>query len=671
MTKWVDEEIILAYVYSKKFGMKTSKKQTDYEVAISAFANIQGRNIEQAKGTLSQKLRNFTSWFNGDESNSGGLNRPSNAIHRILKTHTLVELEEIYNKLVHKGLKATFSIFSALEDDHKPKNKSSNKKISDVKDNKVLIKELPGSSAEVIYKNAELRDYLREIKNSNYKVPVFQREFIWKPTQIVEFLNALLKGFPFGNIVVWENDGDALKERNQVVQDFRTKDSIRESALWLLDGQQRTSSVISALTKHDSKWSSKKLIFSFEVMSFKVLEKDDVNFVSAAELLNEEVKMTILKKNHGINDAGSEEMLEELRDRILRQQVGVTVIKNASLETAIDIFAAINTKGKKLTLFDIINAKWHSENIKFNLEEFYKDYKSNNGLSCIDEVIILKTIYLCLDKTTISQKSIMQLEITQDHLKLMDKIATSQRHANDFLVNDMGFKSELMPSINLFKFITYAFFSNDNKVFNKEKLSNLKKYVRYVCLTNMYSSSTEAKLVRNLEDVDKILRNEPIEDLDRKVEIDDILKTSYSENSSKYYFILNALFANARSLKNDSRIPVTSSEKKNSSINIHHIVPKSLSFDGKKVIEMKYGNSLANLAPIREDENQQISNNLPSDYYKHFLEENSNVDETLKDLIIDPTILKGIDQNATKESLLDFWETRASEIVSVINNEMD
>lgn len=671
MTKWVDEEIILAYVYSKKFGMKISKKETDYEAAISAFANIQGRNVEQAKGTLSQKLRNFTAWFNGDESNSGGLSRPSNAIHKILKTHTWAELEEVYNKLVHKGLKPTFSIFSTPVDDYTSTNKFSNKKISDVKDNKVLIKEIPGNSAKVIYKNEELRDYLRGIKNSNYKVPVFQREFIWKPVQIIEFLNALLKGFPFGNIVVWEKDCGALEERNQVVQDFRTKDSMRESAFWLLDGQQRTSSVISVLTEHDSKWSSKKLVFSFEVMSFKIRERDDVNFVSASDLLNEEVKMTTLKKHYGINDVESEEMLEELRDRILSQQVGVTVIKNANLETAIDIFAAINTKGKRLTLFDIINAKWHSKSINFNLEEFCRNYKINKGLSCIDEVIILKTIYLCLDKTAISQKSIMQLEITQDHLKLMDKIATSQRHANDFLVNDMGFKPELMPSINLFKFITYAFFNNDNKVFNKEKLSNLKKYVRYVCLTNMYSSSTEAKLVKNLEDIDKILRNEPIKDLDREVEIDDILKTSYSENSSKYYFILNALFANARSLKNDSKIFATSSEKKNSSINIHHIVPKSLSFDGEKVIYMKYGNSLANLAPIKEEENQEISNNLPSEYYKRFLEENSNIDKTLKDLIIDPTTLSSIDQNTTKESLLDFWETRASEIVSVINNEMD
>lgn len=687
-TKWIDEEIILAYVYSKKFGMKISKKETDFDRAVRAFASIQNRDLNKAKSTLNQKLRNLVAWSVGDVTNDGGLSGPKNPIHRIIKSYSMTEMENIYNELLGRvEIDLAVDLFSTTSFTENEKHISAvkanekhfstvkaisytntlAKKVSDVIDNKIVAQETPNSDATVTYNHLELKDYLRDIRNSKYKVPVFQREFVWKLAQITEFLNALLKGFPFGNIVVWAEGNDALEERNEVVKSFRNKESMQNETYWLLDGQQRTSSVISVLTEHVMKWDTKKLIFSFENNCFKVYDRDDTNFISAADLLNDDVEMFKLREIYKLSDQQSERTIEKLRKRILGQKVGVTIIKNATLESAIDIFAAINTKGKTLSLFDIVNAKWHSKSIDYSLEQFCKKYRENNGLSCIDDVTLLKTIYICLNKDAIGQKSIMKLEITSDHIALMDRIALAQSHANDFLVNDMGFKPELMPSVNLFKFITYAFFKHNNIQLNQRQLSQLKKYVRYVCLENMYSSSTDTQLERNLKHVESILVGESVAHIDRMVTVDDVLKTKYSENSARYYFILNALFANARSLKNNSKIPVTASAKKNSSINIHHIIPKSLTFEGNKIKNLPYGDSLANLVPIREDENLQISNKLPIEYYEMFYAENGEIDNTLSDLLINPETLKSIDGNSTIELLNDFWQTRAAEIAETIN----
>ena len=114
-------------------------------------------------------------------------------------------------------------------------------------------------------------------------------------------------------------------------------------------------------------------------------------------------------------------------------------------------------------------------------------------------------------------------------------------------------------------------------------------------------------------------------------------------------------------------IPVRSSNKSSSQINVHHIVPKSIIVEGEKVQELRGGNSIANLAPILEGENKKISNKFPKTYYEEFSKKNSKIDDTLKDLFIDQVYMKSMDQEVDKSFLNNFWEQRAKVISDTIN----
>jgi len=45
-----------------------------------------------------------------------------------------------------------------------------------------------------------LEDLLDDVANGNYKIPVFQRDFVWKSAQMIDLFDSLLKGYPIGSL---------------------------------------------------------------------------------------------------------------------------------------------------------------------------------------------------------------------------------------------------------------------------------------------------------------------------------------------------------------------------------------------------------------------------------------------------------------------------------------
>jgi hypothetical protein len=88
------------------------------------------------------------------------------------------------------------------------------------------------------------------IEQNKWVLPAIQREFVWKPPQICELFESLMRGYPFGTFLFWKVEAAQSGEWKfyDFVRDFHEKDSpycpdlgpISERALTaVLDGQQR------------------------------------------------------------------------------------------------------------------------------------------------------------------------------------------------------------------------------------------------------------------------------------------------------------------------------------------------------------------------------------------------------------------------------------------------
>src|SRR5271167_3348907 len=93
--------------------------------------------------------------------------------------------------------------------------------------------------------------------NREYFLPAIQREFVWKPDQIMQLFDSIMRGYPISSFLFWE-----LKPENRdkwqvykfldkaqyggIHNELANKDGVANLTL-VLDGQQRLTSLIIGL----------------------------------------------------------------------------------------------------------------------------------------------------------------------------------------------------------------------------------------------------------------------------------------------------------------------------------------------------------------------------------------------------------------------------------------
>ena len=89
-----------------------------------------------------------------------------------------------------------------------------------------------------------IEDLLEDITNGEYKVPEFQRDFVWKSAQMIELFDSILKGYPIGNLLFWQADREY--KTNDKIGPYTIKTNANQS-VYVLDGFQRISTLFGVL----------------------------------------------------------------------------------------------------------------------------------------------------------------------------------------------------------------------------------------------------------------------------------------------------------------------------------------------------------------------------------------------------------------------------------------
>ncbi len=91
------------------------------------------------------------------------------------------------------------------------------------------------------YRLAELRDL---VATGRVRIPDFQRSFRWENKDVVALFDSLHQGYPIGNLLMWKREAP---EQRVVVGSIIIDAPARPDALWLVDGQQRVTSIVNAM----------------------------------------------------------------------------------------------------------------------------------------------------------------------------------------------------------------------------------------------------------------------------------------------------------------------------------------------------------------------------------------------------------------------------------------
>lgn len=292
-----------------------------------------------------------------------------------------------------------------------------------------------------------INEAMQRIRNDEYLLPAFQREYIWKPEQVEELFDSLMRGYPISSMLFWEVKDqtktawkfyeflDYYRERyNTHNKLFNTQG--HKDFYAILDGQQRLTSIYLGLFSHydihkyGKRWENDDRRFKICHLYYNLTQsKEPENPNVEHEFLwldkNETKKQNIFKdKNNqkwfkcsavysigGINDiidfAQSNDFMASERNRLCDFHALIFNTKDESrinfyLETeqkpdkAVNIFIRVNSGGTNLNysdiLFSIAIANWKEKDARTEINNLVDRIKEDFNIN--KDLILKGFLYL-------------------------------------------------------------------------------------------------------------------------------------------------------------------------------------------------------------------------------------------------------------------------------------
>lgn len=535
------------------------------------------------------------------------------------------------------------------------------------------------------YSATTLSTIINDIKNGEIKIPPFQRTFDWSGKDIARFYNSIVDGEPFGTIILWKDDSNKteIKQTNPYFKALANGNESSTTKTYLIDGQQRTTTfVINYLLRNREKFPEAKYLSKAESIFFdmksnrfysgKVKQHSFMAsnfFREDFDELWEEVNSLIDFKEYNFNQMKKYALLKDVYDRFNTVSVGKSMIITPSLDDVINVFTLINTKGKKLSAFNIVHAQFVSK--KFDLDDHFskiiKKFK-DIGWGEFSKSHLLILAYSAMHET-ISNSEILTLtkDITGAQI---DYIKNEFESDLEKLVHTMQgvllFPTiDFVPSANIMNIMINIL---KNHTLTAVENEIIMRWVRLAIVNERYVSGSEGikqpgymkdlellkDAIKDKKHIDKMQMTGKswIENTD--FEVDTIKYESYGSGSATYKFAMSAIIEYIPSLITGLKVQVKSIHKMKD-LNIHHIFPKGHpNFSGNEFI-----NSIANLTPLEKKENIEIGNNDPKRYIGELLQEKKISEKNLKKTSIKVELLDDFDE---------FIDDRSQLIASIINN---
>lgn len=556
--------------------------------------------------------------------------------------------------------------------------------------------------------------YLDDLKNSNYQIPTFQREVVWEKENVKKLWDSIYKFYPLGSILVWKTDVKLQNHRQIGGHKFNDSNFSRSEYQYLLDGQQRTTSLLTSLYggniegKHnfdpslyvdltiensdetDDENYKKRFLYWDEINDKngeyrrnipnqkKFNDGLIVKLIDIKEDFNNLQKTIIKHPDVDLNfDHPYIEELGRMKQVLDNYRISFIELKGIQVAEVCQIFERINQAGKPLDIFDIVVAKTFrpSENGNgFYLRELIDEFKyeaskqgNNSNFFNISDFDYLQIIAILI-KENIENSGINNITpryLNDIKTEQIEEIWESTQKAIlktfDFFENYLNIKiPQLIPYRYFYLTVANYFYENKNPDYDF-----LKKYFWFYSLHNDDLLSNTTDINTHITLMNKNKYNEEYK-FDRfLINKDDLRNATYSSKGVWSRAILS-LYSSKRpkdwkSTDKDviSHNLFTSTDKPN----LHHIFP--LNFIQNNLGKNKLNkDSLMNIAYLTQLTNLDISDKAPLEYINEY-DKNNDFENVLETHLIPNNILEWVRNNNLPDNALDqFIDLRVEAIIN-------
>lgn len=533
-----------------------------------------------------------------------------------------------------------------------------------------------------------IASYLEGLKQKQYQIPTFQREVVWEKDNIKKLWDSIYRFYPIGSILIWNTDTKLEKHRKIGGHEIDDP-NIDSNFNYILDGQQRTTALLTSLYGVDGKWEG-----DFNPSLYIDLTVEDAEDIDEANykdrfLFEDEIDendeyiykiLDIYNDPWEIDDQLAAKDLDndhEIRIRLrefskVLQQYRIPFIKlrDISINEVTEIFERVNQEGQPLDIFDIVVAKTFrpTDHPKggFYLREMIDGFRENTEG---DFVKITNKTYLQMlamiikyhvegnNVNNITDRFLNEIK-TEQIEEVWDEATTAFRKTFDFFENHLKLKGPNLIPYRYF-YITFSFYFYENE---DPDYHFLKKYFWF------YSFHTE-NLLRHtghlrqghLEPLYDAKSGGDFEFEEFVLDKDDLRSASYSYRGRFSRAILSFLaYHEPNDWEHHDRLVLADVYYQlQHEPNLHHIFPKNFveNYPGEDDYDE---DSLMNIAYLPQITNLQISDRNPVDYIQDY--DSNNFEDVLETHLIPLDLLEWSRESDVGYRTLDEFINRRVEV---------
>jgi len=559
--------------------------------------------------------------------------------------------------------------------------------------------------------------YLDELKNQDYQIPTFQRDVVWEKENVKKLWDSIYKFYPLGSILVWKTDLKLQNHREIGGHKIVNDNFNRTEYQYLLDGQQRTTSLLTSLyggkiegredfdpalyvditvessDDTDDESYKKRFLYWDEIDDKKGTFKRNISkkkkfdeglilkLIDIKEKYNDIQKTVIKHPEIDLNfDHQYIEELGRIKQVLDNYRLSFIELKGIQVSEVCQIFERINQAGKPLDIFDIVVAKTFrpksdSDN-GFYLRDLIDGFREINNsrflqLSDFDYLQILSILI----RENIENSGIVNITpryLNDIKTEQIETIWTDSKKAIlktfDFFENTLNLKGpQLIPYRYFYLTISNYFYQNSNPNYDF-----LKKYFWFNSLhrDDLLSNTTDIK--NHIAFLNQEKNKEEYQFERFLIDRDALRNASYS-SKGVYSRAILALYATNQPKDwkfTDRNVIAENFFFSTDKPNLHHIFPTDYiaKNPGANTID---NNSLMNIAYLTQITNLEISNKNPLDYICDY-ENNPDFPKAIESHLIPEQILEWSSLPEMPKNALDlFIEQRIDLIIEQLRSRLN
>lgn len=494
-----------------------------------------------------------------------------------------------------------------------------------------------------------LGELLRKAKDGSLTIPQFQRQFVWRESQVKLLIDSMSRSYPIGSLLLLARKAELpLTTRSieaEIREGYPSDGSIPDKTntdeeSYILDGQQRTTAIARVfLNAHP-----KKLYYFDLKLMLELHGKEETSWIRArqrgktepdrkdnnkllrADIILDQAKADIYVSEY-IEDSGdfpeynndktgarkAAALIKGVFETMRNYKVPVVMLeRDSGVESICRVFETINSTGTRLTTFDLAVARFYPEP---DLRGLWKDSLAEHPILedfDVDGESVLQVLYLVIsasnrkypEPTRSNLLALTQKEIDQEWQKSSKALAKTYDWARSY-----GARPKTLPSHNvLVALAAVRSLASDDA--SKEPWKNEDLIRRWYFSKIMHAGASQASNYRIAQDFNALMQHvvsgSSLDASEVNLNVDMVLNLQPSD--VRYKSLQNVF---AMTIRQD----LFSAHKIDfqSMLHDHHIFPKNAR--KKQKLPQRMLDGICNRVPVLKDSNLNLGEGYPKDYF--------------------------------------------------------